>query len=96
MPDLGRVLGAQLLRNAMQLRIGPKLLGRTGVQLHVGLGSVLPNSFTCESTASSADAALRSFASMPVDEVIRRGYHSSPPRPCAVGAEWRRPVAFGT
>lgn len=34
MPDLGRVLGAQLLRDPMHLRIGPKLLGRPGVQLH--------------------------------------------------------------
>jgi len=34
MPDLGRVLGAQLLRDPMHARIGPKLLGRPGVELH--------------------------------------------------------------
>ena len=35
-PDLGRVLGAQLLRDPMHPRIGPKLLGRPGVELHAG------------------------------------------------------------
>jgi hypothetical protein len=34
MSDLGRVLRAQLLRNAMHLRIGSELLGRAGVELH--------------------------------------------------------------
>ena len=32
--DLGDVLGPQLLRDPMHLRIGPKLLGRPGVELH--------------------------------------------------------------
>ena len=32
--DLGRLLGAQLLRDPMHLRIGPKLLGRPRVELH--------------------------------------------------------------
>ena len=32
--DLGDVLGAQLVRDPMQLSIGPKLLGRPGVELH--------------------------------------------------------------
>ena len=32
--DLRDVLGAQLLRDPMHLRIGPKLLGRPGVELH--------------------------------------------------------------
>jgi hypothetical protein len=38
--DLGDVLGAQLLRDAMHHRIGPELLGRPGVELHwFGLNS---------------------------------------------------------
>jgi hypothetical protein len=33
-PDLGRVVGAQRLRDPMHPRIGPELLGRPGVELH--------------------------------------------------------------
>ena len=59
-PDLGRVLGAQLLRDPMHPRIGPKLLGGPGVELHGRKPSV---------SVGTAQSATSSQAASPIKAI---------------------------